>query len=60
MHNIHKMATSTLNETSMLDLLTVGQKFTRPTCGPTTDLSSKPTGCCCFCRSMGQIDRQTD
>ena len=52
----------------MLDLLTVGPKFTRPACRaaaaaigryllPASALSSKPAVCC---RSTGQTDGRTD
>jgi len=55
----------------MLDLLTVGPKFTRPACRAAaaaaidryllhvTDFSSKLDGRRCFCRSTGQTDGQT-
>jgi len=57
--------------TSLLDLLRVGPKFTRPTCRAAAagigryllrapDLSSKPAGCRCCCRSTGQTDGRTD
>jgi len=56
---------------STLDLLTVGPIFTRPACRaaiaaidryllPAPDLSSKPAGRRCCCRSMGQTDGETD
>ena len=56
--------------TSMLDLLTVGPKFTRPACRaaaaigryllPAPDLSSKPAGRRCCCRATGQTDGRTE
>jgi len=54
----------------MLQLLTVGRKFTWPACRaaaavidryplPTPDLSSKLAGFRCYCRSTGQTDGRT-
>ena len=56
---------------SMLDLLAVGPKFTRPACRaaaaaidryllPAPVLSSKPADRRCCCRSTGQTDGRTD
>ena len=55
----------------MLDLLTVGPKFTRPACCaaaaaigryllPAPALSNKPAGRRCCCRSTGQTDGRAD
>jgi len=57
--------------TSMLYLLTVGRKFALSACRaaataidryllPASDLSRKPAGRRCYCRSTGETDRQTD
>ena len=57
--------------TSTFDLLTVGPKFTRPTCRaaaaaidryllPAPDLSSKPADRRCCYRSTGQTDGRND
>jgi len=55
----------------MLDLLTVGLKFTRPACRAAAaaidryllsapDFRSKTIGCRCCCRATGQTDGQSD
>ena len=64
--NQHRQST----EGMMLDLLTVGLQFSPPAYRaaaaaiglyrPAPDLSSKPTGRRCCCRSTGQADRRTN
>jgi len=64
------LLTKSIIITSILDLLAAGTKFTRPACHataaaidryllPALDLSSKPAGRRCCCRT-GQTDRRTD